>query len=245
MKIAVRCFVYILLIIIVYALPGCSKSGGPIEEVTFTELQVKVISVDNFLLKITTGNKVLTSQLSAPVFEGVKFSIDYFDKKQHVELFDYYRNTVVADTTYTFKPGYVNQLTFFQPSLGAALTLLGPPTNEPPAEKGYGKIAVSYTYAPLPDSLLVVVENSSLNDGVYKATDSFVLKKGQFSKFFESRYTGFRARTKLFTTDASRQQVAEMQSDEFRDMNADYSNYIFRRSKSFGAIAQLAGERLY
>lgn len=238
-------FFYIILLAIAYTFLGCSKNGGPIEEITFTELQVKVFSVDTFLLKLTAGGEVLTSRLNAPLVDGVYFNVDYWDKKQRVELFDHYRNMIVTDTTYIYKPGYVNYLTFFQQSSGAALQLLGPPSNEPPAREGYGKISVSYAYEQLPDSLLVVVENSPLNDGAYKVTDSFVLKKRQFSKFFESRYTGFRARAKLFTTDASRKQMAEMQSDEFRDMNTDYSSYIFLRSLGGGAIQQLDGEKLY
>jgi hypothetical protein len=245
MKIKLHFIYTVLLLIVLYALQGCSKNEQPIDEPVFTGLRVKVLSVDSFLLKITADESVLANEIVAPAYDDVPFSVRYLNPRHRFRLFDYYRNTVVADTLITYKLGFINRITFYQAAAGAPMKLMGPPANETPAPAGYGKVSINYTLASLPDSLLVVVENSPNNDGRYEPTDSFVLRKGQFSKFFQARTSANKARANLYTTDPARKLMAQIFAFQFDNMNPDFTNYIFRVSISGGLPANLDGEKLY
>lgn len=224
---------------------GCSKNEQPVKEPAFTGLRVKIISAENFTLKMSVGGEVISNQLSAPNPEGTPIAVQYFDPRQRVQLFDFYRNTIVTDTLFTYKPGYTNLISFYQPFAGEPLRLIGPPANEPPAREGAAKLSVCYTFSPLDDSLRVIVENASPTDNVYHPTDSFTLKKGVFSRFFEGRRDSYKPVVKLYTTGADRKLVAQMPANQFNDMNTDFTGYIFQDRLNAGPVADLAANKLY
>lgn len=224
---------------------ACSKNEQPFQEPAFTGLRVKIISAENFILRMSVGGEVISSQLTAPNPEGTPIAVQYYNPTQKVQLFDFYRNTIVTDTLFTYKPGYTNLISFYQPAAGEPLRLVGPPVNEPPAAEGATKLSVCYTYAPLADSLRVIVENAAPDNNVYKPTDSFTLKKGLFSPFFEGRRDNYKPVVKLYTTGADRKLVAQMPASQFHDMNADFTGYIFQDRLNAGPVADLAANKLY
>ena len=235
---------YVMITLLMVA--ACSKNGQPVQEPAFTGLRVKIISAENFTLRMSVGGQVINNQLTAPNAEGTPIAVQYYNPTQKVQLFDFYRNTMVTDTSFTYKPGYTNLISFYQPAAGEPLRLVGPPVNEPPAPEGAGKLSVCYTYAPLADSLRAIIENVSPdNNNVYKPTDSFTLKKGLFSPFFAGRRGSYKPVVKLYTTGADRKLVAQIPASQFHDMNEDFTGYIFQDRFNAGPVADLAANKLY
>lgn len=226
---------------------GCSKNERPIEEARFTTLELKAFSVDTLQLKVLENETMLTDSLTAP--DGVKsIAVQYYDAKHRLRLLDANANRLWLDTTIDYKPGFINALTFFQPSAGEKFVWIGPPVNEPLPPTDWLKISISYTHPALPEMVKVVVENSKTGGTLYEATDSFELKKGEFSRYFLGRSRADRRpRMFLYTADGRRKQVAKVEEGSFpTTVNADYNIYLLRKHSSFsGGVYSIRPDKLY
>lgn len=226
---------------------GCSKNEQPVEEAKFTALELLAITTDTMRLKAMVDDVILTDTLITP--DGLaSFPVQYNQAEHRMRLFDLYTNRLVLDTMILYKPGFVNNITFFQPAAGSSLVWVGPPVNEPLPDKGQVKISIAFNYPPLPETVKVVVENTTATGPVqYAATDSFLLHKGAFSKYFSGTDIGDRKpRLKFYTSGTDRRLLAEASPSAFAATNADYSIYLFRNSSgSSGGVFTLRAEKLY
>ncbi|WP_315823744.1 hypothetical protein [Paraflavitalea speifideaquila] len=241
---ALKFFSLQAVLICLLLLTGCSKNEQPVAEAVFTVLSIKLMTVDQSFLTIRSNEVILSGQATAPSTDRYTFSVQYFDPRHRINLIDNFSRQVVADTIITYKPGYVNAVTFYQPAAGAPVRWLGPPVNEPAPAAGSGKISVIYTYDLLPDLVKVVVENKVGNS--YVVTDNFQLAKGAFSRYFECKSTGNEVQLKFYTTSLPEKLVATTSIGAFTDMNTDFSIYQFAGSSSCGTcIKNLSKEKLY
>jgi hypothetical protein len=210
----------------VVVLNGCSKNEQPVEEPTFTNLRVNAFTVDALQLQVTANDAFLTDSLITPA--GSKtIPVSYIDPAHRIRITDVNTTRLMADTLVNYGTGFIYSLTFFQPAAGARLLLMGPPANEPAPAAGKAKIAIVYTETlqyNIPSAIKVVVENKTGLD--YIATDSFLLTRGQFSKFFLGEKT-IKPRLKIFTTGADRMPVAEADPGVFIQANGDFAIYNF------------------
>jgi hypothetical protein len=226
-------------------LAGCSKNEHPIEEARFTNLEFKAFSVDTLRLKVVANETVLTDSLFAPA-ETKNIRVQYFDPKHQIRLYDVFNNRLWLDTVINYKPGFSNSLTFFQPSAGENFIWIGPPVNESLPPANYAKISIRYTHTILPDLLKVVVENNT-SGTAYSATDSFELRKNEFSRYFLG-YNGTtrKVRLKLYSTDSRRKQLAWAEEGDFATVkSSDYNIYVFRKKGSTVDSFRIIGEKLY
>jgi hypothetical protein len=222
---------------------GCSRNERSITEAMFTNLEVKTFSIDTLQLKVQANETILTDSLFAP--DGSKvIPVQFFDPKQRIRFYDLYNNRVWLDTTIDYKPGFVNSLTFFQPAPGENFVWIGPPVNESLAPKDYLKMSVIYTDAALPDVVKIVISNKITTS--YIPTDSFELRKGAFSRYFQARNTSDkRPRIDVYTADGLRKLKAQADEQSFPStINPDYNIYLLRKNAA-GTIIRLKPEKLY
>lgn len=222
---------------------GCYKNETAIEEQSFTNLSIRVITIDSLRLKVMANETLLSDSLVTP--DGsISTLVQYTDPLHRIQLLDVFAgDRALFDSMIAYKPGSTNNLTFFQSSAGADIIFLTPAASEPlpPAENV--KLSILYTYSVLPDSVKVVVENSSAGANDYAATDSFLLKKGEMSKFFLS-LVARKAKLKLFTAGTNRNQVAAISESTFAGANPDFSIYLFRTGNTVNPPT-LSGEKIY
>lgn len=225
---------------------GCSKNEQAIEQWSFTSLQLKAITVDALMLSVTANETLLTDSLYTPGNKAIK--VQYFDPMHRFKVTDLYNKTLLLDTMVEYKAGAANAITFYQSLSGGKLVRIGPPANEPLPPAGKIKISIAYNNQELPDQTKVVVEDSETGTATYIATDSFQLKKGEFSPYFIGNLLGNRKpQLKFYTTDASRKLIAKAQASSFATTNADFSIYSFNgiSGKDSDGIYSLSCEKLY
>jgi len=218
-----RSFAFLLILFLAGA---CSKKGEPVVQSKFTNLSLRAITVDPFTLKVVADeNTTLTASLAAPGGTS-NITVEYYDPEHRFRVYNIFGNELLLDTIVRYKPGFVNGITFFQPAAGAKLLWIGPPPNEPLAKEGYLKLSIVYNLNPLPDSVRVVVENSITSGGQnYAPTDSFTLKKGEFSRYFEGRSGDRKANVRFYSTTLPRRVLAEATSLHY-SANPDFSVYL-------------------
>lgn len=238
-------FIYFALLSSWAWLTGCSKNERAVVEARFTNLEFKTFSTDSLQFKVVSNDITLTDSLFAPN-KTQTVSVQYFDPEHRIQLFDVLTNRTYLDTVISYKPGFINSITFFQPSAGADFIWVGPPVNESLPLLDYAKISIRYTHAALPDLLKVVVEN---NPGAgYQATDSFELKKNEFSRYFLAYNKSSRkVRLKLYSTDGRRKTMAYAEDGNFAlATSANYNIYLFRnQGTGTGDSIRILGEKLY
>lgn len=227
---------------------GCGKNETPVDEPKFTGLAMQAISKDAFRLKVSADDVLLTEYLTTPNGNIVYSNVKYYDTKHRIQVTDYYTSNKLLDTTIFYRPGLINKVTFFQPSAGAPLTYIGPPVNEALPETGYTKIAIAYTLDELPESVKVVVQNTVPDGPVnYVDTDSFILNKGVFSKYFRGLHiAGKRARVKFYSTQPDQKLLAEVSADAFDSSNPDFSAFLFAQATGpVNGVYTIIGQNLY
>lgn len=226
-------------------LAGCSKNEHPVVEARFTQLKFKTFTIDTLQLNVMENETTLTDSLFAP--DGTKdIQVQYFEPKNRIRLYDVFTKRLWLDTVIDYKPGFTNNIAFFQASTGENFIWIGPPVNEPLPPADYAKISFRYTHTMLPDLLKVVVENNPTGTG-YKATDSFELRKNEFSKYFLAYNASTRkVRLKLYSTDSRRKQLAWAEEGDFSNAkSSDYNIYLFRKKGSTVDSFRIIGEKLY
>ncbi|AXY74386.1 hypothetical protein D3H65_10530 [Paraflavitalea soli] len=213
-------------LLILFLSGACSKKGEPVVQAKFTNLSLRAITNDPFTLKIVADeNTVLTEALEAPGGTS-NVTVEYYDLEHRFQVYNLFGNELLLDTIVRYKPGFVNGITFFQAAAGAKLVWVGPPQNEPLAKEGYFKLSIVYNLNALPDSVRVVVENSITSGGqTYAPTDSFTLKKGEFSRYFEGRSGDRKANVRFYSTTSPRRVLAEAISLHY-SANPDFSVYL-------------------
>jgi hypothetical protein len=212
-------------LLILFLSGACSKKGEPVAQAKFTTLSLRAITNDPFTLKIVADeNTVLTESLASGGTSNV--DVKYYDAEHRFQVYNIFGNELLLDTIVRYKPGFVNGITFFQPAAGAKLLWVGPPQNEPLAKEGYLKLSIVYNLSALPDSVRVVVENSIISGGqTYGPTDSFTLKKGEFSRYFEGRSGDTKANVRFYSSTLPRIVLAEATSLHYA-ANPDFSVYL-------------------
>jgi hypothetical protein len=232
-------------IVLVTILPaGCSKNEEPVQEAEFSGLYLQAITTDQLRLKVMDGERELTNALMSP---GNRLTVlsTYYDPKRRIKVYNFYGDALLLDTLITFK-GNPYVITFYQDRTGEALRWIGPPVNESLAGDGKLKVSIIYTAPLLPPSMRIVVENAvSETSNVYAATDSFMLDKGTFSKYFIGRNLKNRKpRLQMFSTGPERKLVATVSADKFVETNPDFSIFLFDRA-SGGGVFSLDSKKLY
>jgi hypothetical protein len=232
-------------VLLVMAITGCSKNEKAIEEYSFTSLQLKAITVDVLMLQVKADENILTDSFYTPGNKAVP--VTYFNPTKRFSVTDLFSKTLLLDTLVEYKPGAVNTLTFFQAVSGGKLVRIGPPANEPVPADGKIKISVVYGIQELPDVAKVVVEDSDTGGSVYSATDSFLLKKGEFSPYFIGKMLNKRKpQLKFYTADANRKLIAKTEPSILYDTNADFTIYSLKVDGIPGSgIIDLGREKLY
>lgn len=226
-------------------LTACSKNEQPIKEPNFSGLLLQAVTADEFRLKVTDGGTELTNNLNSSSARPLTVLSTYYNPLHQIKVYNFYNGELLLDTVMLFR-GTPYTITFYQSNTGGKLRWIGPPVNEPLAGEGNLKISIIYTAPLLPSSLKVVVENtvSEISD-VYEPTDSLVLEKGVFSRYF----TGRNLRTKkprlsLYTTGSDRKLIATISPGEFLETNRDYSVFLFDKASGGGVFA-LDSKKIY
>jgi hypothetical protein len=174
--------------------------------------------------------------------------VTYFNPTQRFKVTDLFSKTLLLDTLVEYKPGAVNAITFFQSVPGGKLVRIGPPANEPLPPAGKIKISLVYGVLEMPDLVKVVVEDSDNGSSAYSATDSFQLKRGEFSPYFIGKVINNRKpQLKFYTADARRKLIAQVQPSAFNSTNADFSIYSFNSIEATDrdGVFSLSREKLY
>ncbi|WP_207513516.1 hypothetical protein [Longitalea luteola] len=212
-------------IIFALLITGCSKNERAIEETRYTTLELKAITVDPLLLQFTVDETQLNDLLATPN-ASTTFPVKYLHPTHRFRVMDQYSNTLMADTMIDYKAGEKNTITFFQPVAGGKLVLVGPPVNEPlpPAEKK--KISIVYSLPAVPDKVKVVVDNSlsGTSGSDYIPSDSFSLKRGEFSPYF---WSWNNRKPKLRIYDTNDNLILEVNNSQFAEAIADFSIFSF------------------
>lgn len=239
-------------LLLLAGLTGCDKNGTAVQESLETNLNFSALTVDTFRLAIKIDEEVVTNNFQVPYIPpptGIAFTkhIRYYDRNKRVTIYNVADNVVLFDSLFTLDKASLN-ITLYQKTSGASFSYIAPPVNELLPSKDHGKISFNYTLAGLPDMVKVVVENSTIAGGLtYAATDSFLLRKGDFSPFFLSRLGSKRANVYLYTPTADRKLLAIISANEISlGMNAGFTIYTVRNYYSYGnGVYQIRLEKLY
>jgi hypothetical protein len=245
-------FISISLPVLTTGLAGCDKEGAAIQESLETNINFSALTVDTLRLAIKIDDEVVNNNfivpyIPSPTGAGFTWHVRYFDRNNKVTIYNVADNRVLFDSSFVFDKASLN-VSLYQKNSGQPFTYIAPPTGESLPPKDYGKISFNYTLAGLPDMVKAVVENSTIPGGLtYSATDSFILKKGDFSPFFLSRLGSKRANVYLYTSDAARKQVGLITANEISAaMNAGFTIYTVREFTSYvNGIYEVRLEKLY
>jgi hypothetical protein len=243
---ASRVSIFTSVVLLALTIAGCSKNEQAIEQWSFTSLQLKALTVDALMLSVTANETLLTDSLYTPGDKAIQ--VQYLNPTHRFKVTDLYSKTLLLDTMVEYKPGAVNSITFFQSLSGGKLVRIGPPASEPLPPAGKIKISIVFGNQELPDLAKVVVEDSETGNSTYTATDSFVLKKGDFSPYFIGKMVSNRKpQLKIYTNDARRKLIAQVQPSSFNNTNADFSIYSFNSIESTDrdGVYVLKREKLY
>lgn len=235
---------FICAVWLVMIMAGCTKNEKAIEQYSFTSLQLKAITVDALMLQVKADENLLTDSFYTPGNKAVM--VQYLNPTHRFRVTDLFSKTLLLDTLVDYKPGSINALTFFQAVSGGKLVRIGPPANEPSPTGGKIKISVIYSLDIMPDITKVVVEDSETGGPLYSATDSFLLKKGEFSPYFIGKLPGGKKpQLKFYTADASRKLVAKTDPSTFHNTNSDFTIYTLTVDGQSGGIISLGQQKLY
>jgi hypothetical protein len=236
---------FVLMLLLVMA--GCAKSLRTLDDVSFTTLEIRAHVHDAMGLKVTADDSILVKFFETPTINAAGVDFRYTKLVHRFRVYDVFTNQLKLDTLIALKARNKNVLTFFQPAPAGKLEWIGPPpVSEPLPHKDSAKMSIIYTLPDFPDVVKVVVENSVGNTTVYKATDSFTIERGKFSRYFSCKnsYTG-RLQLKLYTANAQRTPVATVLREEFIGLSSDFYVYGFRTTSGNGTVPTLKGDRFY
>lgn len=234
-------------LILLSAMAGCSKSVRTLDDPKFIALNIYVKTIDTFQLKATADDEILTQSVVTPDGEA-HITFQHTQPGYRFGLHDVFAHRTILDTFLSINTIRADgKMTFFQTEPGGDLVWVGPPPASealPPTDSM--KMAIIYTYAALPDKLKVVVENSIGNSNTYNATDSFLLQKGEFSRYFTGNRTAGAKKLQLrfYTPDANRTLVATV-TNAFSRLDNKFYVYAFRTGNLAAGLYTLTPDNLY
>jgi hypothetical protein len=231
--------IYLIALSLIYCL-GCSKGEQAIDDLRYTFISLNAFTIDSMRLQVSDNDVQLTDSLITPI-ASKEMKVKYKESGRRYRVTDLYTKSLLLDTVVTYKSVAMNAITFFQPAAGGKLVWIGPPVNEPAPPSERIKLSIVYASqftASTYDQIKVVVENSksgSLGTD-YVATDSFQLKRGEFSRFFIGGRDK-KPRLKLYTTAANGAMLATLNSASFSTANNDFSTYYIDINSTTSATA--------
>ena len=234
-------------LIVLPGLAGCSKSIKAMDDPKFMSLEIFAKAIDTLQLKVTAGDEVLTQSLVTP--DG-KASITFFhtEPDYRFRVHNVFTHQALLDTLVSINSvrAMGRKIVLLQSAPGGDMVWVGPP---PASETLPGidstKMSIVYTLAALPDQVKVVVENSIDNTNNYKAIDSFLLRKGEFSRYFTgSRTSKGKIQLKFYTPDNSRTLVATA-TGVFGRLDPKLYVFAFRTGNLSNGAYTLTAENLY
>lgn len=226
---------------------GCAKDGNPVEESKETILYFQAFSADTMRLGIKMNNEIVFNDFYIPTLTARALSIKYYgDNQRKITIYNTGENRVMFDTVLSLKPTPEN-ITLYQQASGQPFVYIAPPVNESFPPDGYGKISVNYTLPALPERVEVVVQNSIAGGPDYDSTDSFILGKGEFSRYFLGRTNQARKpQLLLYSTEPGRKLLAKIETGEYSDMNLLFTIYSARSSNAVqNGVYLLQQDKLY
>lgn len=235
------------MLVLLSMMAGCSKSINTLDDPKFVTLNIYVKTIDTLQLKVTAGEEVLTQSVVTPNGEA-HITFQHSEPGYRFGLYDVFAHRLMLDTLISMNTiRTTGRMVFFQPEPGGDIVWVGPPpASEPLPAQDSAKMAVVYTYAALPDRVKVVVENSVGNTNTYHATDSFLLRKGEFSRYFTGNRTagGRKLQLRLYTPDADRTLVATV-NNSFSTLNNRFYVFAFRTGNLAAGVYTLTPDNLY
>jgi len=174
-------FFAISLVCCICIVAGCAKES-PVVEKKYTSIALSAYTVDPYRFRVSLNNEVVTDSLITP--EGQVAKEVFFDNfRQRIRVYNTSDETLLIDTSYTLSIGKTNAFAIYQTQTGTTPFYLAPAPDEPIAAPGNSKLKVVCSGEELNDSVKVVVEIQTPTNP--KPRDTAVLKKGDFSRYFE------------------------------------------------------------
>jgi hypothetical protein len=172
--------------LLIFIIAACNKNEQAIEQERFTNLQLRAITVDNMLLEVTVDDNVLTDSLVAPSTDDKIVPVKYNTIQHRIRAVDKYTNKVMMDTVVNYQSGLFNTITLFQPNAGEKLLRIAPPASEAVPADSNVKISVVFSQPvqfrqQVLNEVLVALQQPI--GSTYTTTDSFVVKRGEFSRY--------------------------------------------------------------
>lgn len=234
-----------IVILLLITITSCSKNETPWQESFQTDLNFLAVTQDSVQLGIKIDGEIKATDLMAPTENAKKVSIRFYNKEKKVSIYNVANEQVLFDSTFMINTSTVS-LSLYQKASGGPLIFVAPPANDPPPATGYSKISIVYTFSGLPEEVKVVVTNNEATGVDYIPTDSFFLRKGEFSKYFLGR-TGIRKPiVYYYTPGADRRLLALSDRSQFSDLLGGFTIYSIRTYRNFsGGVYELLHQKLY
>lgn len=237
----------ICIVIYLLAAVSCSKNTGTVEDPKTVTLRLQVKTIDNLRLQFAAGDNILTQSVITPDGHS-DITFEYTEPVYRFSLYDMFGHRTMADTQLSISTvRTMSKMVFFQQAPGGKLVWIGPPPpGEAPAPADSIKMSIIYTHPDLPATAKVVVENSIGNTNSFSATDSFLLDKGEFSRYFTANPTtgGKKLQLKFYTPDINRRLIGSI-SNAFSILKAKFYVFAFRSGSLSNGIYTLNAENLY
>jgi hypothetical protein len=175
-------FFAIALVYGIGSIVSCSRES-PVVEKKFTNIELSAFTVHPYRFRVSLYNEVVTDSLMTPEGRLTK-GIFFTDYSQRIKVYNTSDETLLIDTPYTLNVGKLNVFTIYQTQADSPPFYLKPSPSEPLPAPGKTKLSLICSGDErLTDSIRVIVEIQTAS--LPKPKDTVVLKKDNFSKYFE------------------------------------------------------------
>lgn len=224
---------------------GCSKNETPIKESFQTDFNFLAISKDSVQLGIKIDDEIKVNDLIAPADNPKTVTLNYFNNEKKISVYDVSNNQVLFDSLFIVRASVVS-LSLYQKNSGEPFVVVMPPSNLTQPPTGYSRISVMYTLDELPDEVKIVAENNKQTGTDYEPTDSFYLRKGEFSPYFLGKDGLRKPRINIYTSDADRRLLAQADPGQFSELTAPFIIYAIRKYRAYNNnVYDLLTQKLY
>jgi hypothetical protein len=200
-------------------LPGCDDTGEAMHSPAIGSLRFQTYVMDPLSFRVYVNDNLM----------GAKKQFKYFDHSIRLKIVEDASGRVIFDGDYPVHPQGGTQVvvTVCQFNSGSVPFCVLPPADEPVPPAGYGKISIHYNFPGFPDSLKAVIENTTTaTSNAYTPTDSLIVRKNEFSRFFLGRFSEKKAQIRLYTAGGSRTRVATVEASMFYNIGREFSMYM-------------------
>ncbi|WEK35242.1 MAG: hypothetical protein P0Y53_22355 [Candidatus Pseudobacter hemicellulosilyticus] len=224
---------------------GCSRNETAIRESFQSNLNFLALTADPLQLGVKIDGEIRITDLMAPADDATQVQLHYFNKEKRISIYDVATEQVLFDSLFVIHTNTVS-ISLFQQSSGSPLVLVAPPAGMAPPAAGYSKASIVYTFPELPAEVKVVVLNNAATGADYEPTDSFLLKKGEFSPYFLGKNGLRKPRLLFYTPDADRRLLAEVDAGQFSGLITPFVVLAIRRQISYvNGVYALSTQQLY